>query len=130
MVEFHGWFSIQESVDGENEENISSIVDELDQAVASLGSGSSLIDIRPVNGKYYLHLGGSTNHRSEDVREVQGLVNLVSSLAKGSYGILYLRDDEDSEGRDNEFQIIKMARGQIYEEKDVWLSPCNPTIEE
>ncbi len=69
-----------------------------------------------------------TNHRSEDVHEVFELLELITRKAPGSYGLLHLKDDEDPEGRDNEFVIYKMHRGKLDSTFDSLLSPCQPTI--
>ncbi len=130
MVEYHGWFSVNQSTNGNNEDNITSIADEIKKAVAEIASENVILIFKPINGTYFLHLAGHTNHRSEDIEEVLSLINLISAIAKGSYGTLYLRDDENSNGKNNEFVIYKLAKGEITIEKDQLLSPCNPTIED
>lgn len=53
----------------------------------------------------------------------------LGEVAPGSYGVLYILDDE-APGLDDEFQIIAMRRGQIVRFTDTHLSPCVPTIED
>ena len=129
MVEYHGWFAINQSVDGENEDNIISIVDELNCLIEKMGSFNRILALKPMNGRYFLHLAGNTNHRGEDVEEVFDLIKFIADKTEGSYGTLYFRDDEDS-NRNNEFTVYAMVRGEITEKEDYILSPCDPVIEE
>ena len=43
---------------------------------------------------------------------------------------MYLRNDEDINGKDNEFEVYILSRGSVRIEQDVFLSPCIPTIED
>ncbi|WP_392551928.1 Imm7 family immunity protein [Orbus wheelerorum] len=45
------------------------------------------------------------------------------------YGLLHLKNDE-SDDAFNEFGFFVLARGKIRKEKDPFLSPCIPTIED
>jgi hypothetical protein len=47
-----------------------------------------------------------------------------------AYGLLYIYDDEDTTGLDNEFQVFRMVRGQVSMQKDPFLSPFMPTLED
>ena len=130
MVEYHGWFSINESVTGEQEGNIKNIIGLLRSSIDGTMSRNRILVLEPINGQYFLHIAGFTNHKGQDVDGVFDLMKLISDNAKGSYGTLFLRDDEDREGKANEFVVYKMARGEVTVEKDILLSPCNPVIEE
>ena len=131
MVEYHGWFSINEDVTGEQEDrNMKKTIRLIKRFIHNIESENQILVLKPINGEYFLHVAGFTGHRSQDIDEVFDLIKLISDKAKGSYGILYYRNDEDKGGRDNEFMVYKMARGEITTEKDTLLSPCNPVIEE
>jgi len=75
-------------------------------------------------------VAGCANHKSQDVVEIFELLTLIKEIATGSYGILYVREDEDPSGKTNEFNIWALKRGQLVEETDKHLSPCMPTIED
>jgi hypothetical protein len=72
---------------------------------------------------------GLRNHRYEPVID---LFRWVAEELPHSYGLLYVRDDEDH-GReanyDNEFRVWRLARGRFEELADPFLSPCNPIAE-
>lgn len=53
----------------------------------------------------------------------------VGEVAIGSYGLLYLYDDEDPI-KDNSFKVYRLCKGKVVEFDDQLLSPFNPTIEE
>ncbi|MCO5968955.1 Imm7 family immunity protein [Actinoallomurus soli] len=54
----------------------------------------------------------------------------VGEVAPGSYGVLYLRDDEDPTGKANESQVLVMRHGLVSQQSDSFLSPCVPMIED
>ena len=62
---------------------------------------------------------------------------LLTALAKqidltGSYGLLYVLDDEDYQDGDyqNEFRVWRLVRGALEERSDPFLSPFIPTVED
>ena len=44
--------------------------------------------------------------------------------------MIYLYNDEDRNGKENQFQVFLLARGKIEEKADPFLSPIIPTIED
>jgi hypothetical protein len=129
MYEFHGWATIRETYSN-SEENIEEVVKKIKKFIEGLNWNSGLIDLRAINGEYQLSISGMTNHRGKDAEDVFKLFNFVSGAAKGSYGILYVRDDEDKNGYENEFQVFVLAKGKISQKEDLFLSPCIPVVEE
>jgi hypothetical protein len=71
---------------------------------------------------------GLTNHR---VDRVVGLFRILAEQAPGSYGLLYIQDAEDPRGVEFEncFRVWRLARGELTEMADPFLSPCIPTLE-
>ena len=51
-------------------------------------------------------------------------------VADSSYGLIYLYNDEDINGKQNQFQVFSLARGIVKENKDPFLSLIIPTIED
>jgi len=39
-------------------------------------------------------------------------------------------DDEDINGKNNEFQVFSISRGKLHEHKDTLLSPFVPIVED
>ena len=74
-----------------------------------------------------LHL--FANHRSPDVEAVIEFFEEIGKKAPGSYGILYVWDDEVL-NFDDEFQVGKLVRGNFEFVKDHYLSPRIPTLED
>ncbi|WP_373462624.1 Imm7 family immunity protein [Paenibacillus sp. V4I3] len=42
---------------------------------------------------------------------------------------MYIRDATDKQSH-NCFKVYVLARGKVTEKEDMYLSPCNPTIED
>lgn len=131
MYEFHGWATIRETPHLVEEENLDKVIDSVKLFIKSLNwtSGGAL-DVRPVNGEYHMSVSGFTNHKGKDAEDVLSLYQFLAQNAPGSYGILYVRDDEDRNGHDNRFQVLVLARGVLKEREDPFLSPYVPMVED
>ncbi|GAA1104000.1 Imm7 family immunity protein [Nocardiopsis composta] len=127
MFEYHGWITVRETAaDDDDEARLRRIVEGLRPRIAEM-AGPHLLDLRWVNGEPFIHLGGSSNHRSAP--DVVGLFGHVAEVAPGSYGLLHVRDDEDP-GRENEVRVLRLARGAVSWHTEALLSPCIPTLED
>ena len=127
MFEYHGWITLRstaEAVDDEPPLRLKEIQD----LVNGL-AGHGLTDLRQINGEHYIHLGGFTNHRGPQGAQVIGLFAKVGHLAPGSYGLLYVHDDEDP-GYELEFRVFRLVRGTVTEHADQHLSPVIPALED
>ncbi|MBP2656898.1 MAG: hypothetical protein H6Q73_4467 [Firmicutes bacterium] len=131
MYEFHGWATFRESTGIGEEDNLEKIIDSVKLFIKELNwTNSGILDIRAVNGEYHLSVSGFTNHKGKDAEDVLNLYKFIAQSAPGSYGMLYIRDDEDRNGNDNSFQVLVLSRGSINERKDQFLSPYIPTVED
>lgn len=128
MFEYHGWLNLQRSA-GEDGDDFkpSTELPLVRELTGGLSVGPGLVDIRVVNGELHFSTSGFTNHRWQQVIDT---FHALGKALPGSYGLLYVRDDEDPAGRTNEFQIFVMRRGEVTLQSDTFLSPCIPTIED
>lgn len=130
MFEYHAWVTVQSSPGDETDGELKDAFDAAEREVAVLRDGTTEVSLRWVNGMGHLHLSGFLNHRSGEGQQVIDVFERVGRAAPGSYGILYVRDDEDPAGRQNEFQVTVMRRGATFAVRDGLLSPCIPLIED
>jgi hypothetical protein len=126
MFEYHGWAIVRDDTCGTDEARLGRIVEELRQTIDKFGDASGVTDVRWINGTCMLLFAGCPNHRHENVF---ALFPWLAQRAPGSYGLLYVWDDESREF-ENEFRVWRLLRGRVEEESDPFLSPCIPTIEE
>jgi hypothetical protein len=127
MFEYHGWITLRptaEALDDEPPLRISEI-----QALVDEFAGYALMDLQPMNGTYYLHLGGNPNHRGQHGEAVVDLFAKVGQRAPGSYGLLYVHDDEHPRHMLS-FRVFRLVRGTVTEHADHLLSPVIPTLED
>jgi hypothetical protein len=127
MFEYHGWITLRstaEAVDNESPLRLDEI-----QALVNDLAGYALTDLRPMNGEYYIHVGGSPNHRGTWGPTLINLFAKIGQLAPGSYGLLYVHDSEDPEHALN-FRVFRLVRGTVTEHADHLLSPVIPTLED
>lgn len=79
---------------------------------------------------------GSANHRGSDHAALLEVLRFVIDRLPGSYGLVYWSDDERPdkyecvEPNDCGFRVIVIARGQLHERFDPFLSPKNPVVED
>jgi hypothetical protein len=127
MYEYHGWVSLRataEAIDDEPELRLA----EIRRLVDEMGP-YGLMDLRPLNGHYVVHMGGMPNHRGGRGPALIDLLTKIGQLAPGSYGLLHVWDDEHPEQM-NEFRVFRLIRGVVTEHADPFLSPAIPTLED
>jgi hypothetical protein len=130
MYEYHGWATVRESAEDEDNAAILAIAGRLRTRIRELAWASGILDVRTVNGKIQLWAAGCTNHRGAEAREILELFEFIASLAPASYGILYVWDDEDENGYYNVFQVWVLTRGRVFRRLDPFLSPCVPVVQD
>ena len=129
MFEFHGWASVRyhtHDIDWDLQtacwKRILKLIDGLEAKTS--------ISARRGNGVDVVQISGQHNHYAA---YVLGLFQGLAELAPGSYGLLYVHDDEDlREGQRwrNHFRVWRLCRGQLTEHDDSFLSPFVPTVED
>ncbi|MCX8583315.1 MULTISPECIES: Imm7 family immunity protein [unclassified Gilliamella] len=131
MVEYYGWINLRDSTYESDDKEMNIVLSKLYSYISQykLNDTSGLVNLHKVNGSYQLLVTGNTNHLSQDIIDIFNLYEFIAEIAKGSYGLLYIRNDE-SEDAFNEFEVFVLARGKIKKEKDPFLSPCIPVIED
>lgn len=128
MIELHGWITIKETYKvtfEENNENI--IIDKIKREIKNLSWFKP--QIKALNGEWFLEFTIFANRKNMETDEVFKLYTRIGELAEGSYGLIYLYDDEDT-GRVNQFQVFSLSKGSVKEFSDFYLSPIVPTIED
>ncbi len=128
MIEINGWISINFSTDGEVELP-SEVILEITQAVDALTDFNQFFKISSLNGLHFLSVGLCHNLDAGYSDLIYKLLTDICKRAPGTYGIVYIRNDEDVHDY-NKFKVLKVARGKVSTEEDRLLSPCNPTIED
>lgn len=134
MIEYQGWVVIRESYNEVNEssELLDKIWDELKGIVNKINKErlAEICNLQVINGDYKLSILGLDNHKSSSWEEIVDLLKWLAKFAVGSYGLLYFYDDEDKNGLDNQFQVLVLKKGKVSIEKDNFLSPYIPEVEE
>ena len=66
---------------------------------------------------------GCANHKSVTWQEVLRIFDWLASNASGSYGKLYLQDDEDLEF-ESQFQVYVLQNGSLIKTADEFFKPA------
>ncbi len=131
MFELHGWARVAMSP-GDDDDDTGEAVRDLARRLAARVEQCAwtigILELRAVNGQFHLVVSTFRNRRDSYVDEAFGLFEFLAEEAPGSYGLLYLRDEDapDSDG----FEVCVLARGRLTRKTDPFLSPCVPVIED
>lgn len=129
MVELHGWLSVFETYEDEDllpQAEIESITQKVKNIILKTDCG---IELQYMNGFSFISTLFCSNHRTKEVDDIIETYKSIAEIATGSYGIIYVRDDED-EVHYNEFQIYTFRKGSCTYKADADFSPCIPVIED
>jgi len=126
MVELHGWVTIRDTPYDVDEDRTDTVAARIQDHMSRIQSSSLVLGMRVLNANYMMWIAGCMNHRTSELDQVLDLMRFIASVGPGSYGLLYIWDDEATE---NEFRVYRLARGILTEHSDTLLSPCIPTIE-
>ncbi len=129
MFSWHGWAVIQTSAGSEDlaHDPDQATIDAVTAIVdAGHGNFNEVIGLSNLNGSLQLWMIGAHNHRSE---QPTALFRAIGEAAPGSYGLLYVADDEAPDCG-NAFVAWVMRKGSIDVESDPFLSPRRWTIED
>ena len=129
MIEIHGWLRVEATYKNEDMLSQADTDSIMKSAVDILSACGRKGDMRCANGCVYINTLHCSNHRTAEVDELIGMYIRISETATGSYGILYIRDDED-ERYYNGFQVYIFRKGICIRRNDTDFSPCIPVIED
>ena len=128
MIELHGWLTVSETYENEDYYSKSDLEAIMLKVKNIIQESDCNIHSQYLNGTMFLDTLICSNHRTSQIDIVIETYNLISKTATGSYGMIYIRDDEDSIHY-NEFQIYIFKNGKCHYKLDNELSPCIPEIE-
>lgn len=129
MVELHGWLTIIETYQNEDlipQSELDAIMQQISDLIHTNTCG---IKLQYANGTAFLNTLFCSNHRGEEVDEIIEIYTRISAIASGSYGVIYLRDDEDAMHH-NAMQVYTFKRGRCIYQTDNCFSPCIPMVED
>jgi hypothetical protein len=129
MYEFHGWIVLRYHTHDTNELLQDEACNKFTKYLEEVDVGN-IPSIQRRNGLDTWAISGLHNHFSNYVLEI---FRWVAENLPGSYGLLYVHDDEDiqdEEDNSNTIVVWKISRGKLTQEKDNYLSPCIPVIED
>jgi len=122
MFEVHGWITIRYHTHDIDEHKQSTCWLAVKRYVEKFDK-SDRIWLIETNGLSSVAISALHNHYQD---YPIAMMNWVAANAPGSYGLLYVHDDESV--HDNAFRVWRLARGHIDELDDPFLSPCIPFV--
>lgn len=130
MIGLHGWVTVRETYKAvfDEEEHLDLLVKRIQDEILKLEWFKP--EIRVQNGEYFMEFSVYANRIARRTLDVFELFQQIGKIAEGSYGLIYLYDDENIDGKENQFQVFSLVRGVVKEHNDPFLSPIIPTIED
>lgn len=129
MYEIHGWVVVSTSTIEEDDEEKAKVLVDLRNRIAVFRHGNPDVRLFSLNGGDRVTLSALLNHDGPSALDVLDLYEWIGNSAPGSYGVMFVRDDE-SISRENQFVVYVMRRGKVAIQPDPFLSPCNPLIDD
>jgi hypothetical protein len=129
MYTYHLWIVLAESTLENDTGRLATKVQTLEELIAQRIGPLPRAPINQVNYETVFQCSVSRNHRGELFAGLSEVLSWITQQLPGSYGLVYLRDDEDPE-LPGAFRVLVLARGRIAEHADPFLSPIVPTIED
>jgi Immunity protein 7 len=128
MIEVNGWITLSFR-DGVSDHVIDDTYKHVQARTKILDGFNRKLCLDYYNGIAMLTIACAANHKSSNWSEVLQLAEYIAEVADRSYGVIYLRDDEDP-GFANAFQVFVIRKGVIRKVVDDHFSPCVPRIED
>lgn len=129
MFEFNGWTVLRHHTHDDNTDLQESKINALKAYLKKIDTENVTV-LKSRNGLDSLLISGLHNHYQSYVIDIY---HWIANHMPGSYGLLYIHDDEDKNEKfdnSNNFSVWKLTRGTLARVEDLYLSPCIPTIED
>lgn len=130
MYFYTAWFVLRDSTSESRQDvlqrGIATIQDEMKNHLSSFVPNNAIND---VNGEFLLQCSGSHNRPGNLHTSLLRLVRVIGDVLPGSYGLVYWTDDESVDTSDG-YNVVVLARGTVRTERDSFLSPIVPNIED
>jgi hypothetical protein len=131
VFEFHGWFGLAETAEESDAGALARRIEELRSRLAALNWPTASAEIVVLNGEYFLRMSGLINRVRHEARDIEEILGLIAEHLPGSYGLLWRRDDEQAvPPGPGAFVVTVLAKGQVYQRLDPFLSPTRLVIED
>ena len=126
MFEFHGWAVVRHHTHDIDPAEQRACWARVLEHIEALNAPVGTISTATHNGMEVVRVDGQHNHRRAWPID---LFRTIGRLAPGSYGVLYVQDDEDPR-HGGDFRVWVLRRGSLSEEADRLLSPFVPRCED
>jgi hypothetical protein len=129
VYEFHGWVVLRYHSHDSNEKLQNEAFAKFLDYIEVIDSENTTC-VKRRNGIDSFLISGVHNHK---VSYVLDIFIWISKHLPGSYGLLYIHDDEDFDreyDNSNKFIVWRLIKGRLLLEEDHYLSPYIPTVED
>src|SRR5262249_45333461 len=112
MLLMHGWFRLSETTEEDDVGGLQRAVDEIRERTSRMEWATIGADVFSVNGAYFLVLTARPPRKRWETERIDELLEFVRERLKGSWGLLYERDEEmPVPPGPNAFRVRVLARG-------------------
>jgi len=129
MTELHAWMTVIETAADEDTIPPEILRQRTERVRSIIAQNTCGIVPEYRNGQLFLQTLCCANHRTPEFGEIIRIYRQIAETADGSYGMIWLRDDEDPQYQ-NAMQAFIIKRGRLVQTADPFFSPCIPEIED
>jgi hypothetical protein len=124
LYEFHGWFTLWQSDNADDDENIAfRRKTELIALMSGMDWLAGASDVVRLNSESYLRLHGTVDFSADRLADIDRILASISTRLPGSHGLLYERfDDENAPTGTDAFRVRVMTRGVVQLQQDPFFS--------
>ncbi len=129
MLELHGWLTVYPTYEDEDkhpEIKEQAVYQNVENLLAQCGI-EQMKRLKALDGSWYIDVSYFSNRPDSESDKIINTFKKIAEVAPGSYGLIYVLDDEDTENSNN-FKVLVIKRGKYSWQKDILLSPCMPEL--
>ena len=131
MYEYHLWIELSESTEESDCGQLETKIDALKTLVREKLNCKPADPIVNVNYSELFQCSGGSNHRGTDHDSLMEVLQYLVESLPGSHGIVYWSDDENpGNAFFDGYRVLVVAKGEIHERYDPFLSPRVPVVED
>jgi hypothetical protein len=120
MAHLYGWIHIEDFQEGSRK---------VEQMIESLKKPPVFIEKTIMNAVHMVNISACHNHFGDlECEIIQFFHEMATLVDSESYGLLYIYDDEGTNGHPDHFKVYRLAKNGVSEHSDSLLSPYSEKI--
>ncbi len=131
MYNYRLWIELAESTEDFDCGQLDAKVEELRMLANNKLRCKPVDCVIHINYSTVFQCAAGANHRGQDHEDLLEVLRYITEKLPGSHGLVYWLDDENpGNWVFDGYRVIVVARGELHERYDPFLSPKHPVVED